>query len=73
MKPVQTLWFESISLLDQPFIDTPIGLITVRQFLLMGMGALAGYTVYKALAWVDPSISAGIALVPFVLAADGAL
>jgi len=69
MKPVQTLWFESISLLDQPFIDTPIGLITVRQFLLTGMGALVGYAVYRALAWADPFIAAGCALVPFALAA----
>jgi len=70
VRVVQTLWFETISVLSQPLIDTPVGMITIRQGLLVGAGAVAGYVVYRlASSLADPFLSTGTGLIPFVLCA----
>ncbi|MEM3485540.1 MAG: hypothetical protein QXG08_01115 [Candidatus Methanomethyliaceae archaeon] len=69
VKVVQILWFETISPLHQPFIDTPIGPVTVRQFIFAVAGAAVGYFIYGALpAWLDPFLRGGVGAVPFIFA-----
>lgn len=65
---VQTLWFETISVLSQPFIDTPIGMITVRQAIIVGVGAVLGYAIYRLVpSFIDPFVRIGIGIIPFAL------
>ena len=68
VRVVRTLWFETISILSNPLIETPIGMITIRQGLLVGAGALVGVIVYRAIpAFVDPFVRIGFGLIPFAL------
>lgn len=68
VRVVRTLWFETISILSNPLIETPIGMITIRQGLLVGAGALVGVIVYRAIPpSVDPFVRIGFGLIPFAL------
>ncbi|MCQ5363122.1 MAG: PrgI family protein [Candidatus Methanomethylicia archaeon] len=68
VRVVRTLWFETISILSNPLIETPIGMITIRQGLLVGAGALVGVIVYRAIPpFVDPFVRIGFGLIPFAL------
>ncbi len=68
VKVIQTLWFESISILNQPFIDTPMGMITLRQFLLISIGIITSYISYKIIPFdIEFKISFGIIFFIFFL------
>lgn len=68
VKVIQTLWFESISILNQPFIDTPIGMITLRQFLIISIGIITSYISYKIIPFdIEFKISFGIIFFIFFL------
>ncbi|MCS7098205.1 MAG: hypothetical protein NZ922_04435 [Candidatus Methanomethyliaceae archaeon] len=70
-KVVQTLWFDSLSPLQQPLIETPLGLLTPRQIIMAGVGALFSYLFYVQLLQRFPSIDQymriGLATIPFIL------
>lgn len=69
VKVIQTLWFESISILNQPFIDTPMGMITLRQFLLISIGMIISYSSYKIIPFnMEFKIGFGIIFFIFFLA-----
>lgn len=69
VRVIQTLWFESIDVVSQPFIDTPIGYITLRQTAIFGVGAAASVAVFRAIpdglidVFVKYALSAAPALV----------
>lgn len=52
---IQTLWFEELSFLREPFFDTPLGKLTLRQMLIIvifgtlawGAASFAGDTMLK--------------------------
>lgn len=64
-KSVNTLWFETLSPWNQPFIDTPFYQLTPRQFVLLIIGALIGYAIYK-IPFVENSFKIGISSIPFI-------
>ncbi|MBC7112721.1 MAG: hypothetical protein H5T34_01645 [Candidatus Methanomethyliales bacterium] len=69
MRSVQTLWFESLSPLDPPFISTAL---TIRQAVIVGAGAFASYAIYRGLSgvkFIDPFVALGVALVSLVVSA----
>jgi hypothetical protein len=65
VKVVQTLWFESISIFNQPFIDTPIGIMTLRQFLLIVFGIIISYFSYKIIPF-NMEIKIGLSIIPLL-------
>ncbi|MDH5807276.1 MAG: hypothetical protein QXW62_05525 [Candidatus Methanomethylicaceae archaeon] len=64
-KIVNTLWFETLSSWNQPFIDTPFCPITPRQLLLIIIGALIGYSIYKNF-FIENFLRIGISSIPFI-------
>lgn len=70
-KVVQTLWFDSLSPLQQSFIETPLGSLTPRQIIMIGFGSLLSYSFYvqilQKLSFIDQYVRIGLAATPFIL------
>jgi len=61
----QTLWFEDVSIVHQPVIDTPLGRLSLRQMAGLGLSALLGYLASLLLADLIFKVAAGaIAFLP---------
>lgn len=61
-EPIQALWFEDVSFLNEPMFDTPLGRFSIRQtfiFLLFGLLAYAFFSLTSTMNTTAGAVGAG--------------